>query len=90
MRTSQRVRVLGRRRETARSVAQSRALVVEVGELVDRERAAEPAAQLGLDRLRHPLEHALLVRRRLGEPPQALLPLRERVVEVVASGPGAA
>ena len=53
----------------------ARAVVVERGELVGRERPAEAAAQLVVDLARHGLEQRLLLRRRLVQPPLTRLPL---------------
>src|SRR3954471_9334433 len=53
----------------------ARVLVVEVGQLLGGERAAEPAAQLVLDLTRHPLEDGALLRRGGLEAAQARRPL---------------
>ena len=53
-------------------------LVVEVGQLVERERAAEPAAQLGLHGPGHALQGEHLLGVRVVQPAHALLPLLPR------------
>ena len=54
---------------------------VELGELVGRERAAQAAAQLGLDPAHDELQRAALLGRRAGHPPLALAPLAQRRLE---------